>query len=165
MRCARALALSGTVLAGVAVMSSCQSTKSDEEAPSAISKVDYYHLKSTSPQVLSQDRMITTEAKKYLHGAVTTEERRQRLGHYYTIYWKVEDKQSPVNVTFNYRQSGKDSDLKQLTEEITDHKGKGATKLQITGDDYLEDGRVLMWEAIVTQNGEVVGVERSFLWN
>ncbi|QQL45087.1 hypothetical protein [Sulfuriroseicoccus oceanibius] len=164
MRCVRALVVSGAAVAGVAMMASCQSTATNDEA-SAISKVDYYHLKDTSTRVQSQDRMVTTEAKKYLHGAVTNEECRERLGHYYTVYWKTEDKSAPVTVSFDYRQAGKDTDVHTLTEEVAAHKGKGATKFQVTGKPYLENGRVLMWRATVSQNGEVIGTERSFLWN
>lgn len=164
MRCAKALVISACSVAGLMAVTSCQSTSTEDEVPSAISKVDYYHLKATSGQPLSQDRMVNTEAKKYLHGAVTAEERNQRLGHYYTIYWKVEDKTAPVTVEFAYRQSGKDTDVKTLTEEVATHKGKGGTKFTVTGDEYIDGGRVLMWQATVKQNGQTLGTEQSFLW-
>ena len=153
-------------VAGVSLVtfSSCQSTPDEPEVESAITKVDYYHLKNVGEMRESQDPMIYTESSYYLHGALTNQERAARLGNYYTVYWKSDDKVSPVTVKFQYTQAGTGSEVKVQEQTLTDHKGKGRTKFNILGDDYRKNGRVISWKATVTQNGVEIGSQASFLW-
>lgn len=160
-RVLRMLAVAGVSLAA---LNSCQSTPDADVAESAITKVDYYHLKTIGEQRESQDPMIYTEAAYYLHGALTNEERLARVGNYYTVYWKTEDETSPVTIEFQYTQSNTGSEVKKQEQTFTAHKGKGRAKFNILGQDYRRDGRVIAWKATATQNGVEIGSQVSFLW-
>lgn len=145
-------------------LNSCQSTPDADVAESAITKVDYYHLKNTGAPRESQDPMIYTEPDYYLHGALTNQERLARVGNYFTVYWKTEDKVSPVTLQFQYRQSNTGSEVKMQEQTHTSHKGKGGTKFNVLDGDYRRDGRVIAWKATATQNGVEIGSQASFLW-
>jgi len=160
-RAVRMLAIAGVSLT---VLNSCQSTSDTGVAESAITKVDYYHLKQAGVDSESQDPMISTEASYYLHGALTNQERGERMGNYYTVYWKTEDKVSPVIIQFQYRQSSTGSEVRIQEQTITNHKGKGRSKFNILGKDYTNGGRVIAWKATATQNGAEIGSQASFLW-
>lgn len=157
----RMLAIAGVSLTA---LNSCQSTPDVDVADSAITKVDYYHLKQAGNARESQDPMIYTEASYYLHGALTNQERADRVGNYYTIYWETEDEVSPVNIQFQYRQANTGSEVKMQEQTFTNHKGKGRAKINILGQDYRRDGRVIAWKATATQNGVEIGSQASFLW-
>lgn len=153
-------------IAGVSliVLNSCQSTPDTDVAQSAITKVDYFHLKNAGGQRESQDPMIYTEAAYYLHGALTNQERVARVGNYYTVYWKTEDETSPVSIQFQYTQSKTGSAVKMQEQTYTTHNGKGSAEFNILGRDYFKDGRVISWKATATQNGVEIGSQASFLW-
>lgn len=157
----RMLAIAGVSLIA---LNSCQSTPDTDVAESAITKVDYFHLKNAGEMRESQDPMIYTEAAYYLHGALTNVERAARVGNYYTVYWKTEDEVSPVSIQFQYRQSSTGSAVKMQEQTYTTHKGKGSTKFNVLGQDYRQDGRVIAWKATATQNGVEIGSQASFLW-
>jgi hypothetical protein len=44
-------------------------------------------------------------------------------------------------------------------------KGSFKSEFKVIGDDYNEDGRVTAWRAILIENGKIVGLNQSFLWN
>ena len=159
----RSLALTGLAVV-LGLFTSCQSSQEVDVPESAISKVDYFHLKSASTRRESQDPMIYSESAYYLHGALTTAERLARVGNYYTVYWETEDEASPVTVQFFYRQANSGSDVKTLEKVYDSHDGDGAAKFAIIGDDYAKSGRVISWKATVQQNGAEIGSQTSFLW-
>jgi hypothetical protein len=61
--------------------------------------------------------MVRMEKSRRLHGAVSMEERRQRLGQYYTLIWSDAEGagQGPVEVVFRYRQGGTGSRIKRMS--------------------------------------------------
>jgi len=42
--------------------------------------------------------------------------------------------------------------------------GRQITRFQVTGDDYLQYGRVLAWRANDSRGGRVLAEKRSYLW-
>ncbi|MDG2124190.1 MAG: hypothetical protein P8J87_10855 [Verrucomicrobiales bacterium] len=128
-----------------------------------ITKVKYYHL-DTYRTVNAADRAITFEQRHHLHGAVTLEERLDRFGHYYTIFWKADDRATPVTVIFEYRQ--KNSGLASLTKTTTieNIKRSNKTSLKVTGEEYWERGSVTAWRTTLVQGGKTIAADQSFLW-
>ena len=99
------------------------------------------------------------------HGAVTAEERRNRLGHYYTIEWHGPEGQEekPIRLVFRYRQAGAGSEIRQL--EVSAPAGsKGKTELRITGPAYLEGGRILSWHLSYYRGDRLAETRQSYLW-
>ncbi len=85
-------------------------------------------------------------------------------GHYYNFFWRTRV-QGPVTVRFEYRQANLGSYV-QAKEVPYDHtKGTMETKFQVIGDDYIQDGRVIAWRALLISDGKIVGLTQSYLWD
>ncbi len=99
------------------------------------------------------------------YGAVTDEDRRNRLGHYYTIEWKgPEDHQEkPVRFVFRYRQAKAGSEIRQLLAS-SPAGTEGKIELRITGSSYLDEGRVLAWHLSYYRGEHLVETQQSYLW-
>lgn len=128
-----------------------------------ITKVKYYHL-DTYRTVHAADRAITFEQRHHLHGAVTLEERLARFGHYYTIFWKADNRDTPVTVVFEYRQ--KNSGPTPLTKTVTINniQRSNKTSLEVTGEEYWERGSVTAWRTTLVQADKTIAADQSFLW-
>ncbi len=128
-----------------------------------ITKVKYYHLQAGVPAV-TQVQAVNFEREHYLYGAVTAEEIRNRFGHYYTIFWKLDDRTGPVTVRFDYRMAN--SALKSFSKEIVvdDIRRSNITKFEVNGEEYQKNGRVTMWKVSVLRGKEELVSQQSFLW-
>lgn len=133
-------------------------------ADTAIRKVQIFHLKSPRP-VASKDYLIASETKKRMWGAISNQERMDRVGNYYTVHWKTSDTSTPVVVKMEYRQANTASKL--FTQEVTvsSPRRSNKTEFTVTGDAYHTQGRVVSWRVQVIQGGQVIGEETSFLWD
>jgi hypothetical protein len=129
-----------------------------------ISKVKYYHLVPNVPLVV-QDPAITFERQHYLFGAVTKTEILNRGGHYYTVFWKVDDRSQPVTVRFEYRQANNGLQTKVIEAQVDDIRRSNATKFQVTGDEYTTNGRVTAWRVTLMRGKEELVSKASYLWN
>lgn len=129
-----------------------------------ISKVKYYHLVPGSP-VSSQDPAIGFERDYHLYGAVTKAEVMERGGHYYTVFWKADDRTQPVTVRFEYRQANTGLTPQVVEEEVTDVKKSNISRFQVTGGEYTSGGRVTAWKVSLMRGKEELASHESFLWN
>ena len=114
----------------------------------------------------SSDPMVRMEKTRRLHGAVSMEERRQRLGQYYTIVWRDPDGvgKGPVEVIFEYQQGATASRVKRRTKAFAASEEGGAADFAVIGDDYFQGGKVLAWRASVTRDGRELASRQSYLW-
>lgn len=130
-----------------------------------IAKVKYYHLMPNyAPR--TTDPAVLFERLHHLHGAVTKEEIMGRFGHYYSVFWKVNDRTAgPVTIRFEYQQAN--SGLSKRTQEqvIDDIHRSNIAKFQVTGDEYLKSGRVTAWRVSVRRGTEELVSQQSALWN
>lgn len=113
------------------------------------------------------DPMIRMEKQRRLLGAVSAEERRQRLGDYYSVKWRhsaADRAQGEVTVEFRYRQGGTASRVKRMTRNFSAAETGGVAEFAVIGDEYFKNGRVLAWEVLLKRGGSVVASERSYLW-
>jgi hypothetical protein len=129
-----------------------------------ISKVNYYHLVPAKP-VLVVDPAINFERQHHLFGAVTKAEVMERGGHYYTVFWKADDRSQPLTVRFEYRQANNGLTTKVLEENIEDVGRWNTTKFQVTGDEYNTNGRVTSWRVSLMRGKEELVSKSSYLWN
>jgi hypothetical protein len=110
--------------------------------------------------------MVRMEKLRRLHGAVSMEERRQRLGQYYTLTWQ--DRKGvgtgPVEVLFEYKQGGTASEIKRMSEVYAASEAEGVVEFAVIGDNYFDNGKVLAWRASVSRGGEELASEQSYLW-
>lgn len=131
--------------------------------PVAITKVNPYHLHDSvrEPAVTP---MIRFEKERLLRGAINAENRKEKYGNYYTVYWKTDQPRVSTTIRLAYRQARTGPQI--LTKEVVvpSPKKKNTTRLEIVGEDYEKNGAVTQWKASVVQNGAVITEYKSFLW-
>jgi hypothetical protein len=111
------------------------------------------------------DPWARMEKESRLRGAISMEERRQRLGQYYTVLWRDDDvKGGEVTVAFEYQQGKTGSRIKRLTQTFPAYSSEGRASFAVIGDDYLANGRVLAWQVTVHRSGREIASRRSYLW-
>lgn len=112
------------------------------------------------------DPMVRMEKQRRLHGAVSMEERRARLGQYYTILWQHPEGAGlgPVEVVFEYRQGATASRVKRMSRSFPAEEVSGTADFSVIGDDYFQNGRVTAWRVTLLRGGNEVAVRRSYLW-
>lgn len=144
------------VILGILGLSSCGSP--------VVLEIRQYHLRSLDADTGGVDS-IRAEKLKRLHGAVSLEEQHQRLGHYYTIRWNGPEGREgePVRILFQFRQAVTGSKILKVEHDAPVGR-KGAFEFQVTGEPYLEGGRVLSWHLTLFRGGEVVATKQSYLW-
>lgn len=129
-----------------------------------ISKVNYYHLPAGIP-TSTNDPAVQFERDYRLYGAVTRADVAERYGHYYTVFWKADDRTQPVKLRFEYRQANTGLDAKVIEEEISEIKRNNITKFQVTGSEYNTGGRVTAWRVTLLRGQEELVSQQSYLWN
>ena len=114
-----------------------------------------------------EEPMVRMEKLRRLHGAVSMEERRQRLGQYYTLTWQDHKGvgSGPVEVLFEYRQGGTASLVKRMSELYPAEVAEGVVEFAVVGDNYFDNGKVLAWRASVSRGGEELASRKSYLWD
>ena len=110
--------------------------------------------------------MVRMEKLRRLHGAISMEERRQRLGQYYTLSWHDAKGvgTGPVEVLFEYRQGKTASQIKRMSELYPAEVAEGVVEFAVVGDNYFDNGKVLAWRASVSRGGEELASKQSYLW-
>jgi len=143
-------------------LASCSSSVSGPGG--TISKVKYYHLMPGVPPD-TQERALTFEREHFLYGAVTSKEILARFGHYYTIFWRLDDRTGPVKVRFEYRLASTGLKIFAKEEVVEDIRRSNVTRFEINGDEYQKSGRVSMWRVSIFRGNEELVSQQSYLWN
>jgi hypothetical protein len=112
----------------------------------------------------TQDAMVAFERQRYAYGVITSVDRVEVRGNYYNFYWRTKVR-GPVKVRFEYRQANLGPYVQAKEIAYDDARGTLSTKFQVIGDDYLTDGRVTAWRALLISDGKIVGLTQSFLWD
>ena len=115
-------------------------------------------------QVQTQQEMIRFEQQRVNFGAITGNDRRERYGQYFTFFWRTARK-GDVTMRFEYRQANLGSYVQARERDYPAAKGSFKSEFNIVGDDFLEDGKVTAWRAVLIENGKIVALNQSFLWN
>jgi hypothetical protein len=110
------------------------------------------------------DSMISFERQRVNFGAVTQYDRQQRYGHYYTFFWKS-GRKADLTLRLEYRQQSLGSYVQAKELHYSGVKGSVKSEFKVIGDDYADDGKVTAWRALLIENGRIVGLTQSFLWN
>ncbi len=109
--------------------------------------------------------MISMEKARRLHGAVSLEERRKKLGQYYTITWSDPSiRQGPAKLVFLYQQGATASLVKKAERTFLPSAIEGRGEFTVIGDDYFKGGKVLAWKVTLSRGGKEIASEQSYLW-
>ena len=112
----------------------------------------------------SFDAMINFDRQRINYGAINGYERRLRYGHYFTFFWRAERK-ADLTVRFEYRQQNLGAHVQAKEFYYKDAKGSYKSEFEVIGDDYAEEGKINGWRVVLIENGKIVGLTQSFLWN
>jgi len=108
--------------------------------------------------------MIAFERERLNYRAVSWKETKAREGHYFDFWWRAQ-RRADVTLRLEYRQQNLGAYVQAQEVQVSGAKGTVETKFQVTGDNYHDDGQVTCWRALLIENGKVVALTQSFLWN
>ena len=144
------------------LMASCSSKVAGNGG--AITKVNPYHINTFTLSKPIADRGLSFERDYHLYGAITSQERADRYGDYYTIFWKVDERDEPVTVRLEYLKRLPSPQTHVIEKEITKVKRRNVTKFAITGKDFFTNGPVMAWRASLVRGKDVLATYNSYLW-
>jgi hypothetical protein len=125
-------------------------------------KVKLYHYNHL-PLPPTTSEMLNFEHARMSWGAINDLERQQRYGNYFTLFWRNSE-EADVTVRLEYRQAGLGNHVMAQERYYPGARGSHKTEFTVTGDEYLEAGRVTAWRALLIVDGRIVGLRQSFLW-
>ncbi|MFD2255943.1 hypothetical protein ACFSSA_04570 [Luteolibacter algae] len=111
----------------------------------------------------TDDPMVRQEKLRRLYGAVSMEERGNRLGQYFTVLWNAEAG-AKKELLFQYLQGESGSRVKTMRRDISGSGARGKEEFSVIGKDYFENGRVLAWKMSLIVDGEPISTKQSYLW-
>jgi len=112
----------------------------------------------------SRSDAVNVMRRSYMWPATTKIEQDALRGSYLNFYWWNHGPREDVTIRLEYHQAGLGNEV--LAREITyPHMwGSRTSVFKIVGDDYLENGRVTSWRALLIVDNHIVGLTQSFLW-
>lgn len=127
--------------------------------------VKQFHLRDET-LAPTEEPMVRMEKLRRLHGAVTLEERRDRLGQYYTLFWNdpTGAGQGEVDIIFQYQQGASASQVKRMSKKFPATDSGGTIEFAVIGEDYFKGGKVLAWKASVFRRDREIASRQSYLW-
>ncbi len=111
----------------------------------------------------SSEDMISFERLHANYGAVSNYDRLQRVGDYYTFYWRAK-RAADVTVRFEYCQEKLGAFVQAQERKYTAAKGTLKSEFNVIGDTYLQEGHVTAWRVVLIENGKIVALNQSYLW-
>jgi len=133
---------------------------------------DAYQFRKT--QQVTYDNMLVVpvtlseaanfERQRNYWGAIDSQQNAQRNGNHYQFFWRARET-SDVTVRFEYRQAGLSNYVMARERYYPGVRGSKKSAFEVTGDDYLENGRVTAWRVLLIVEGKIVAMRQSFLWN
>ena len=97
-------------------------------------------------------------------GAIDYQEMTKRNGNYYSFFWCAKPR-SDVTVRFEYRQAGLSNYVMAKERYYPGVRGSRKSSFQVTGDEFLESGRVTAWRVLLIVDGKIVALRQSYMWN
>ncbi|MBE2203175.1 MAG: hypothetical protein IAE94_02375 [Chthoniobacterales bacterium] len=126
-------------------------------------KVQQINYDNTKIQPLTTSEAANFERMRTYWGATQSHEYADRNGHYYNFFWRAKVP-SDVTVRFEYRQAGLSNHVMAQERYYPGVRGTRKSSFQVTGDDYLENGRVTSWRILLIVDGKIVALRQSFMW-
>ena len=123
-------------------------------------------LSSFDPNYLetqTKNDMINFERARRTFGEVDSAGVAQRYGNYYTIFWRNSTR-SDVTLRLEYRQAGLGNFVMAKERFYTDTLGSHRSTFEVVGDEFLENGRVSSWRALLIVEGRIVAISQSYMW-
>ena len=107
--------------------------------------------------------VIDFERARRTWGAVDSLEVSKRHGSYFTFFWRT-SRDSDVTLRLEYRQAGLGNYVMAQERYFPAARGSHRSTFQVTGDEFLENGLVSAWRALLIVDGRVVTLRQSSMW-
>jgi hypothetical protein len=107
--------------------------------------------------------VIEFERQRRTWGAVDSLEVSKRHGSYFTFFWRT-SKDSDVTLRLEYRQAGLGNYVMAQERFFPAARGSHRSTFQVTGDEFLENGLVSAWRAVLIVDGRIVALRQSAMW-
>ena len=127
-------------------------------------KTQFLNDPATFVQASQMSEAISFERAYYNWPATTELDRSTLRGNYLNFWWWNHGAPADVTVRLEYRQANLGPFLMAREKTYTAVKGSRKTQFSIIGDDYLENGPVTNWRALLIVDGKIVGLTQSYLW-
>jgi hypothetical protein len=133
--------------------------------PPEVLAVKQFHLREVEAQS-GESEVVRAEKLKRLHGAVSAEQHRDRLGEYFTVRWNgpAGRESEPLRLVFDYQQATTASQVLTMEQKLAGT-AKGTAEFHVSGKAYQTGGRVLAWRIRMFRGDDLVETRRSYLWN
>lgn len=96
-------------------------------------------------------------------GATTPRDIDEVTGNYFSFFWRTRQR-ADVTVRLEYRQAALSNFVLAQERYYPEALGSFQSDFQVTGDNYLENGRVTAWRALLIVDGRIVALSQSFMW-
>lgn len=117
----------------------------------------------STPAPPTQSEPLLFERARMTWGAVDGTEIAKRHGTYFSFFWR-NSKRSDVTVRLEYRLAALGNYVMAQERTYTDVRGSHKSTFEITGDEFLESGKVTSWRVLLIVNGRIVAFKQSFMW-
>jgi len=107
--------------------------------------------------------VIDFERARRSWGAVDSLEISKRYGSYFTFFWRT-SRDSDVTLRLEYRQAGLGNYVMAQERYFPAARGSHRSTFQVTGDEFLENGLVSAWRALLIVDGRIVALRQSSMW-
>ena len=127
-------------------------------------KIQQTTYDNTKPVPASISEAANFERTRNYWGAIDNREYAERNGNFYNFFWRAKNT-SDVTVRFEYRQAGLSNYVMAKERYYPGVHGSRKTSFEVTGDEYLESGRVTAWRVLLIVDGKIVALRQSYVWN
>jgi hypothetical protein len=119
---------------------------------------------ATFPKGGPYNEAIDFERRAHMWPATTRLDQDALKGCYHTLCWRNLGAPADVTVRLEYRQANLGNFVMAREKTYPAAKGSHSTLFTVTGDDYLENGPITNWRALLIVNGRIVALTQSYLW-
>ena len=120
--------------------------------------------RGSRPGGTNEEQSLSFERRRLLYGAITGSDTRDRYGNYFVFFWRAL-RPADLTLRLEYRQQKVGGFVQAREVDYPDAKGSHVTRINITGDDYREQGRVSAWRVLLIEDHRtVVALAQSYLW-
>lgn len=111
----------------------------------------------------TRELAILFERKRRVWGAIDSIEMHQRIGQYFTFFWRAKHL-ADLTLRLEYRQANLKNYVQARERYYPAARGSYVSEFAIVGDDYSQDGPITSWRAILIENNVIVALLQSRIW-
>jgi len=97
------------------------------------------------------------------YGVITPRDYDEVTGNFLSFFWRAQER-ADVTVRLEYRQAALGDYVIAQELYYPNASGSYRSDFRVTGDEYLEHGRVTEWRVLLIVKGRIVAFRQSFMW-